>query len=178
MKYKNIQYAKQDINITLKFAEDFKVSIRNEKKATEIIKYSKDSIIGRGVGTLEIIQTKKDSEIKHYFFFKSFTMNTVINQQHVFYDQNILNDEKIGLNEDRLKFLNISYELEGEITDITDKAKKIIKVDNAAINKIKQNIETKLKNNNKKINIKIEAEPKKEVDNTKKEKQPNTTEVK
>jgi hypothetical protein len=179
MKYKNIPYEKKDINVVLKFIEDFKISIRNEKKETEIVKYSKDSIIGSGIATLEIIQTRQDNKIKHYLFFKSFQMNPNVNIQHVFYDKNILNDEKIGIGDERLKSLNIAYEVSGKIIDITNKERVEIDIDHKMINKIKKHIEIKLqKNNTDDINIKTEEELKKEVDKTKKEKQSNATEVK
>jgi hypothetical protein len=175
MKYKNIPYEKKDINIILKFAEDYKISILTQKKDTEIVKYPKDSIIGTGVGTLEIIQIKGNNDIKHYLFFKSFQMNNIINQQYVFYDKNILNDEKIGIDNERLNSLNISYEVKGKIVDITDDKRCEIEINDQIIDKFKKHIKSKLQKKN--INEEKEIVGKKEVDKIKKEKQVNKTEI-
>ena len=99
MKFQNIPYEKMDIGIILKLANDFKITVKNETKETEIIKYEKDTIIGNGIVNIEIIQTKQKNDIEHYFFFKSFQMDSKINTQHIFYDKNILNNEKIGISD-------------------------------------------------------------------------------
>ena len=42
MKFQNIPYEKMDIGIILKLANDFKITVKNETKETEIIKYEKE----------------------------------------------------------------------------------------------------------------------------------------
>jgi hypothetical protein len=161
MKFQNISYEKTDVNIILKLANDFKITIKNEKKETEIIKYEKNTIIGQGVANIEIIQTKPNNEILSYFFFKSFQMDSKINTQHIFYDKNILNDEKIGIYPERLTSLNLAYEIDGKIIDITSEKRDKILANNDGIEKIKKYLKNKLSNT---------LEIKKDVDKSKKPK--------
>lgn len=171
MKFQNIPYEKMDINIILKFADDFKITVKNETKETEVVKYKKNTIIGNGVVNIEIIQTKKENDIKHYFFFKSFQMDSKINTQHIFYDKNILNDEKIGINDERLRVLNLAYEIDGMIIDITSKERKKIKCSNNSIYDIKKYIKNKLSDSMDNIDNSQEIIEKKNIDKLKKEKQ-------
>jgi hypothetical protein len=178
MKFQNIPYEKMDIGIILKLANDFKITVKNETKETEIIKYEKDTIIGNGIVNIEIIQTKQKNDIEHYFFFKSFQMDSKINTQHIFYDKNILNNEKIGISDQRLEELNLSYEVDGMIIDITTPKRELIKITTESIGNIKQYIKNKLSNSMDKIdNSQQSIEIKKNIDKLKKEKQVNIEET-
>jgi hypothetical protein len=178
MKFQNIPYEKMDIGIILKLANDFKITVKNETKETEIIKYEKDTIIGNGIVNIEIIQTKQKNDIEHYFFFKSFQMDSKINTQHIFYDKNILNNEKIGISDQRLEELNLSYEVDGMIIDITSPTRELIKFTPESIGNIKKYIKDKLQ---KSINNAVDSqqliEIKKNIDKSKKEKQVNIEET-
>lgn len=143
MKFKIIPYQKKEIDVTLSFSKDYTISVVDKKKSNtkEIVKYSKDTIIGVGKCLVEFVITrgvkdKSKNKVKYFLFFKEFSMNPEINQDYIFYSKSILNDEKIGIDEKRLEELNLSYKLNGKIIDITTKEKDSIEINNDVLNKL------------------------------------------